>query len=130
MNVKRIIPPLVLVSGLLIAVAATIVIAEKGYDDQGNVNDPRVNPRANACYEGGSLEGKCDTDIEWIAGWYLIRYEYMMISRSEFPKYLEWVLPPEVSPNQAVGTRTPPSTYTPASTRTAAPPTNTPTPLP
>jgi hypothetical protein len=130
MNVKRIIPPLVLVSGLLIAVAATIVIAEKGFDDQGNVNDPRVNPRANACYEGGSLEGKCDTDIEWIAGWYLIRYEYMMISRSEFPKYLEWVLPPEVSPNQAVGTLTPPSTYTPASTRTAAPPTNTPTPLP
>lgn len=29
----------------------------------------------NACNEGGSMAGKCDTDWEWTCGWYLARYE-------------------------------------------------------
>lgn len=29
----------------------------------------------NACYEGGSMAGKCDTPWEWVCGWYLARWE-------------------------------------------------------
>ncbi len=57
-------------------------------DVSGFVNDPAVNENANACYEGGSMEGKCNDDFDgdgvisdfevtwaWECGWYLIRYE-------------------------------------------------------
>ena len=30
--------------------------------DNGQPNDPFVNEQANACYAGGSLEGKCAPD--------------------------------------------------------------------
>lgn len=46
------------------------------YDDQGVVNNPFVNERANACYEPGQA---CGTDAEWGAGWYLIRQQYGLI---------------------------------------------------
>jgi hypothetical protein len=72
------------------------VMAEAGFDDEGNPNNPAVNERANACYEGGSLEGKCDTQEEWDAGWYLIRYQVNMISRENFPIQYIWILPPVV----------------------------------
>lgn len=53
-------------------------------------NDPRVNPEANSCFEGGILAGVCDTtDVDndgdtdsfdsawaWRCGWYHIRVEY------------------------------------------------------
>lgn len=29
----------------------------------------------NACYEGGSMAGKCDTEWEWVCGYYLARWE-------------------------------------------------------
>lgn len=29
----------------------------------------------NACYEGGSMAGKCDTPWEWVCGYYLARWE-------------------------------------------------------
>ncbi|MBZ0305231.1 MAG: hypothetical protein K8I82_04100, partial [Anaerolineae bacterium] len=29
----------------------------------------------NACHEGGSMAGKCDTEWEWTCGWYLARFE-------------------------------------------------------
>ena len=35
----------------------------QGVDDEGNTNDPAVNPRANACYEGGSMFDKCDNSV-------------------------------------------------------------------
>jgi hypothetical protein len=54
-------------------------------DDQGNRNDPTVNERANACYEGGNMEGKCDTEWEWTCGWYMIRYDYGLFSRETIP---------------------------------------------
>jgi hypothetical protein len=49
--------------------------------DNGQPNDPAVNPDANACYTGGSLAGKCDWPTEaedewaWDCGWYIIRAE-------------------------------------------------------
>lgn len=62
-------------------------------------NDPTTNPDANACYEGGSFDGKCDTtdvngddkiddfDRDWMyaAGWYQIRWECSMIAREDIP---------------------------------------------
>lgn len=65
------------------------VFAADGVDDQGNPNDPTVNERANACYEGGSMEDKCDTDWEWTCGWYVIRYEEGFMSRTQMPAFCE-----------------------------------------
>lgn len=48
-------------------------------------NDPELNPNANACLEGGSMAGKCNSDWEWTCGWHLIRLENGLISQDEFP---------------------------------------------
>lgn len=42
-------------------------------DDEGNVNNPLVNERANTCYDPGQV---CITVEEWERGWYLIREQY------------------------------------------------------
>jgi hypothetical protein len=92
---------------LAITVMSGVVMAQSGLDDEGNPNDPRMNERANACYDGGSLAGKCDTQVEWDAGWYLIRYQNNMISRQNFPLQYIWVLPEEISIVTAPGVPTP-----------------------
>jgi hypothetical protein len=57
-------------------------------------NDPRVNPDANACSEGGSMEGKCgDSEYLWAGGWYKIRFDYGLIGRDIFPDQYKWELP-------------------------------------
>lgn len=60
---------------LAVAMFSVLVASAQGVDDKGQPNDPAVNERANACFEGGSLEGRCETDAEWTCGWYLIRWE-------------------------------------------------------
>jgi hypothetical protein len=83
-------------------------------DDQGNPNDPHTNDRANACYEDGSMAGKCDTDWEWEAGWYLIRFEAGMISREDFPAQYAILLPPlpgETNSHTFVGCQSSPAGY-------------------
>src|SRR5215510_1893 len=77
-----------------ILLLVSIIVLAVGLDDQGNPNDPTVNERANACYEGGSMEGKCDTQWEWDGGWYLIRFQYGLISREDFPAQYAILLPP------------------------------------
>lgn len=85
---------------LLIYIAfliGTVVIAQTGLDDQGKPNDPNENERANACYEGGSMEDKCDTDWEWMCGWYIIRLDPQNeASRAEFPPACINLLPPQI----------------------------------
>jgi hypothetical protein len=76
----------------LLALSVSMLYASAAVDDQGNPNDPKVNERANACYAGGTLAGKCDTPLLWEAGWYLIRYEAAMLVRGAFPAHLVWVL--------------------------------------
>lgn len=63
-------------------------------------NDPTTNADANACFEGGSLAGRCDSsdvngdglitdfDRDWMytSGWYLIRWECSLITREEIPE--------------------------------------------
>lgn len=78
---------------VLICLVSFSIVHAAGLDDRGNPNDPAVNQRANACYEGGTWEGRCDTDLEWIAGWYLIRFEAGIFSRADIPAWLHWMLP-------------------------------------
>jgi len=85
-----------LVVALIVLLGTLLILAESGFDDAGNINDPNENDRANACYEGGTLEGKCITDLEWIAGWYLIRFEFGIFSADDIPAELAWVLPQEI----------------------------------
>ncbi len=79
-------------------ITSSLIFAEFGYDDQGVINDPQINERANACYEGGTLEGMCDSQLLWDAGWYLIRFEFGLLSREEIPDWLTWILPQEIVP--------------------------------
>ncbi len=83
----------VLIGVLVSLLIAGVVLAVPGFDDRGNPNDPRVNERANACYDGGTLAGKCDEQAEWDAGWYLIRFEYGLLNCDNFPSQFRWVLP-------------------------------------
>ncbi len=98
---KRIIPALLLT--LLLVLSFSAIKAADSVDDQGNPNDPAVNERANDCYEGGQLEDKCDSDLLWQAGWYLIRFRHGLLSRADFPGWLIWVLPPEVKEKNELG---------------------------
>jgi hypothetical protein len=89
-----------LIAILLAALAGGIVMGDPGRDDAGNSNDPTVNERANACYEGGSMAGKClDDEVLWIAGWYRIRFDYGLLSLENIPDWLAWVLPPDSAPS-------------------------------
>lgn len=85
-----------LITFIILLSAGFLVFAA---DDQGEPNDPTINDRANACYEDGSMAGKCDTVWEWECGWYLIRFESGMISPDRFPTgcVSVLVLPPEVA---------------------------------
>lgn len=94
-------------------------------------NDPNEDEQANACSEGGSMEGKCITEQDWEAGWYVIRYEYGLISAEDFPDWLKWALPdPETTEEprtprptyiEATVTDTPTYTYTLSPSETPAP---------
>lgn len=91
---------------IVVFTLASAVLAQ-GVDDRGNPNDPAVNDRANACFEGGTLEGRCNQDFNddgvvddqetwwvWTCGWYLIRYENGM--EDAVPGWCESVLPETV----------------------------------
>ena len=60
-----------------------VVSAESGF-----INDPNVEFDANACFEGGTLEGKCFKEIEWKCGWYRIRVEYHIWEFFEVPGWV------------------------------------------
>ena len=103
---------------LLIGILASlwlvgVVLAVPGFDDRGNPNDPRVNERANACYDGGTLAGKCDTQAEWDAGWYLIRFEYGLLGCADFPAQFSWAKPAVCGSGVALPTAVPSPTLPP-----------------
>jgi hypothetical protein len=79
-----------------------------GSDDEGNPNDPFTNDRANACYEDGTMASKCDTEWEWICGWYMIRFDAGIFTREEIPATCRVLLPGE--PETVVN----PATWPPA----------------
>ena len=73
-----------LIALTIAALLLSVQVLAQDSEDGGLADD------ANACYEGGSLEGKCGTsdldldgvvedweiDLMWTCGWYLIRYEH------------------------------------------------------
>lgn len=79
---KRIVRLLVLVMALL-----ALTLASAAQDE--NTGE---SPDDNACYAGGSLDGKCDwpTDAEdewaWTCGWYIARIERGVIPEHDIPK--------------------------------------------
>lgn len=90
---------------ILVMLFSVVLVSADGVDDQGNPNDPDVNNRANACYDGGDMEGKCDTPWEWMCGWYVIRLDSQNeASRAAFPPdcvnllpaYIEYVAAPSL----------------------------------
>ncbi len=117
---------------LLIASLALLIslVAALAASDSDTPNDPRINPDANACYTGGSMEGKCKLDDElWKAGWYLIRFEYGLIGRDQIPDQYKWLLPSVFNTNNtAVATGMPPQI--PSATPSPVTPTPTPTATP
>src|SRR5689334_24986183 len=81
---------LILATLALFVLGLSLIAAQ----DASLPNDPRVNPDANACSEGGSMEGKCgDSEYMWAGAWYKIRFEYGLISRKIFPDQYKWMLP-------------------------------------
>jgi hypothetical protein len=85
---------------VFLLLTAFAVSAQDSTDDAGNLNDPLVNERANACYEGGSWEGKCgDDEYLWIAGWYYIRLEAGLLTAGQVPSSVEWIVPTCVAIN-------------------------------
>lgn len=83
-----------LVLGSVLLSAVTLTAQGGGFD-----NDPNTNLDANACLEDGSMEGKCNQDIDgdgvvsqaeidwsWTCGWYLIRWENDLIPTELFPQ--------------------------------------------
>lgn len=84
---------------LLTLLISSVFVLADGTDDEGNPNDPNVNDRANACYEGGAMEGKCDTDWEWMCGWHVIRLDPQNEDlRASFPPACISLLPPLIVP--------------------------------
>jgi hypothetical protein len=81
---------------MLFLIPVTVSLAAEGFDDQGNPNDPNVNERANACYDGSTMAGKCDSEWAWGCGWYMIRYDAGFYSRDEVPATCASLLPPQV----------------------------------
>lgn len=96
----------------LLMVCAILTLSLLGFriiaaEDKPLPNDPRVNPDANACSEGGSMEGKCgDSEYMWAGAWYKIRYEYGLIGRDKFPDQYKWMLPKLEDENADAGTCT------------------------
>lgn len=68
--------------------------------------DPNLDEDANACYDGGTMAGKCEVDFNddgvvdeferawaWECGWYMIRLEAGIFS--EIPERCETLIPSE-----------------------------------
>ncbi|MGB7338367.1 MAG: hypothetical protein WBC91_05700 [Phototrophicaceae bacterium] len=90
-----------------LVVSSLLVIADDSFDDEGNPNDPTINIRANACFDEGSLAGKCDSDLMWTAGWYLIRLEQGIFSAEDIPSFLWWILPQDSSDDSSTSPTSP-----------------------
>lgn len=86
---------------MVVVLSSTLLLSQAqdiGSDDQGMPNDPRVNDRANACYDDPRFLDQCDTPIEWHCGYTVIRYDYALIDREAvIAGGCEAYLPPDLS---------------------------------
>ncbi|MDW8171622.1 MAG: hypothetical protein RML73_03975 [Anaerolineae bacterium] len=80
-----------------------IAIMVSAQEDSDPLN-PRTNAGANACYTGGSMDGRCEDEYLWIAGWYLIRLEHDVLRWDDLPEGYRWLRPrPVFQPQQETG---------------------------
>lgn len=83
-----------LVLFLLVGLSGIALFAQTGVDDKGVVNDPATNPRANACFAGGSLAGTClNLEWKWVCGWGIIRVEKGLLSRETLSPECQALMP-------------------------------------
>lgn len=79
---------------LFVALLALTLVSTAQDENSGE------SPEDNACYAGGSLEGKCDwpTDAEdewaWTCGWYIARVERGIIAESSVPNWCNYFTTP------------------------------------
>ena len=52
---------------LVVFLGSTVALAQ-ATDEGSNPNDPTTNEDANACFEGGTMEGKCEFEWNWTCG--------------------------------------------------------------
>jgi hypothetical protein len=73
---------------LLIAVLLSIsLVAVQAQDvaDKGD-NDPTTNQHANACLAEGVMAGICESETDWVCGWFVIRYQFEILTEDEIPE--------------------------------------------
>ena len=80
---------------VLVIMAGLALLLHNGLDDELKPNIPLINERANACYGGASLSGKCASEEDWICGWSVIRLEDGLMTHEEFPQECAVLLPLE-----------------------------------
>ena len=88
---------------LLVLILLMVVLPNAAFAEE-----PEVGSAAdNACNEGGSMEGKCDTDWAWRCGWHLARWEAAGGWSGTYPMIIDCIniLPPpspSTNPAQAI----------------------------
>jgi len=83
-----------LVVFLLVALSGIALFAQSSVDDKGVVNNPANNPRANACFDGGSLAGTClNLEWKWVCGWGIIRVEKGLLFRETLSAECQALMP-------------------------------------
>jgi hypothetical protein len=91
--------------GLLLAGLVLVLLMGVSLVGAEDDHTPKPGTAAdNECYPGGVLyreenQDGCPTVWYWKAGWYLARYNRGLISRDDFPKEFESVLPPLQKPS-------------------------------
>ena len=93
---------------LFFILLSTNFVVSAQTDEEALPNDPTVNEDANACLDGGVMAGKCNMDVDgdgvpdedavswaWDCGWYLIRFNYDILTREGFPPHCRILLPPK-----------------------------------
>jgi hypothetical protein len=101
-----------LITLILLVFSAFAAVAQ----DNESSNDPRVNENANACFAGGTMEGKCNVDFDgngtvdeyevtwaWECGWYIIRVNAGMISSTQMPERCQTLLPADTCFSTSLG---------------------------
>lgn len=94
--------------GLSAVIILLFVANSLTQENTDSSNHPDNNEDANACYEGGTMAGRCNDDSNgdgivsqeeidwaWRCGWYLIRYETGIYERDELPADCIILLPRE-----------------------------------
>ncbi len=81
---------------LILAFAHPVLAADPG------------TPADNECNPGGTMEGKCFSEWDWQAGWYMARYNRGLLTANQIPSTFQILLPPPpesqpVDPNAPFG---------------------------